>query len=114
MSLAIAGMGWVTPLGTAIDLVWERLIAGEEASATTISEEFACRSYAVFRAPESALKHVAHARLRRGLLDDDQLREAWQQKDAVLLELLVADARQRLEDALDIFSRHSARMLVRN
>jgi 3-oxoacyl-(acyl-carrier-protein) synthase len=65
MSLAIAGMGWVTPLGTAIDLVWERLIAGEEASATTISEEFACRSYAVFRVPESALKHVAHARLRR-------------------------------------------------
>jgi 3-oxoacyl-(acyl-carrier-protein) synthase len=65
MSLAIAGMGWVTPLGTAIDLVWERLLAGEEASATTISEEFACRSYAVFRVPESALKHVAHARLRR-------------------------------------------------
>ena len=65
MSLAIAGMGWVTPLGTAIDLVWERLIAGEEASATTISEEFACRSYAVFRVPDSALKHVAHARLRR-------------------------------------------------
>jgi len=65
MSLAIAGMGWVTPLGTAIDLVWERLIAGEEASTTTISEEFACRSYAVFRVPESALKHVAHARLRR-------------------------------------------------
>jgi len=65
MSLAIAGMGWVTPLGTAIDLVWKRLIAGEEASATTISEEFACRSYTVFRVPESALKHVAHARLRR-------------------------------------------------
>ena len=63
MSLAIAGMGWVTPLGTAIDLVWKRLIAGEEASATTISEEFACRSYTVFRVPESA--HVAHARLRR-------------------------------------------------
>src|SRR5215470_15210172 len=65
MSLAIAGMGWVTPLGTAIDLVWERLIAGEEASTTTISEEFAGCSYAVFRVPESALKHVAHARLRR-------------------------------------------------
>src|SRR5207302_8814314 len=65
MSLAIAGMGWVTPLGIAIDLVWKRLIAGEEASTTTISEEFACRSYAVFRVPESALKHVTHARLRR-------------------------------------------------
>src|SRR5207248_1726866 len=65
MSLAIAGMGWVTPLGTATALVWKRLIAGDEASATTISEEFACRSYAVFRVPESALKHVTHARLRR-------------------------------------------------
>jgi 3-oxoacyl-(acyl-carrier-protein) synthase len=65
MSLAIAGMGWVTPLGTAIDSVWERLVAGEEASAATISEEFAGRSYTVFRVPESALKQVVHARLRR-------------------------------------------------
>src|SRR5215470_6085617 len=65
MSLAIVGMGWVTPLGAAIDSVWERLVEGEEASATTISEEFAGRSYTVFRVPESALKHVVHARLRR-------------------------------------------------
>ena len=36
MSLAIAGMGWVTPLGTSVDSVWERLLQGEEASATTI------------------------------------------------------------------------------
>jgi 3-oxoacyl-(acyl-carrier-protein) synthase len=65
MSLAIAGMGWVTPLGTGIDSVWKRLLAGEEAPATTISEEFAGRSYTVFRVPESALKNVSHARLRR-------------------------------------------------
>ena len=65
MSLAIAGMGWVTPLGTAIDSVWERLVAGEESSATRISEEFAGHSYMVFRVPESTLKHFAHARLRR-------------------------------------------------
>jgi len=65
MSLAIAGMGWVTPLGTAIDSVWQRLLAGEEAAATKISEEFTGRSYSVFRVPESALKHIAHARLRR-------------------------------------------------
>ena len=43
MSLAIAGMGWVTPLGTGVDSVWERLLQGEEASATTISEQFADR-----------------------------------------------------------------------
>ena len=34
--------------GNRIDSVWERLLAGEEASATTISEEFAGRSYAFF------------------------------------------------------------------
>ncbi len=65
MSLAIAGMGWVTPLGTSVDSVWERLLQGEEASATTISEEFADRVYSVFRVPESALKGVSHPRLRR-------------------------------------------------
>src|ERR1043166_439547 len=65
MSLAIAGMGWVTPLGTGIDSVWERLLQGEEASATTISEQFADRKYSIFRVPESALKGISHPRLRR-------------------------------------------------
>ena len=65
MSLAIAGMGWVTPLGSGVDSVWDRLLRGEEASVTTISEEFGDRSYNVFRVPESALKSAAHPRLRR-------------------------------------------------
>jgi 3-oxoacyl-(acyl-carrier-protein) synthase len=65
MSLAIAGMGWVTPLGTGVDFVWERLLQGQEASATNISEEFADRVYSVFRVPESGLKEVSHPRLRR-------------------------------------------------
>ena len=65
MSLAIVGMGWVTPLGTDLDLVWERLLRGEEASATTVSEEFSNRVYNVFRVPESAMKSVSHPRLRR-------------------------------------------------
>jgi 3-oxoacyl-(acyl-carrier-protein) synthase len=65
MSLAIAGTGWVTPLGTGIDSVWERLLRGDEASATTISDDFADRAYSVFRVPESALKRVSHPRLRR-------------------------------------------------
>lgn len=65
MSLAIAGMGWVTPLGTGIDSVWERLLQGEEASATTISERFSERVYSVFRVPESVLKGLSHPRLRR-------------------------------------------------
>src|SRR5215470_16506811 len=65
MSLAIAGMGWVTPLGTGVDSVWERLLQGEEASATTISEKIADHVYNVFRVPESALKGIFHPRLRR-------------------------------------------------
>jgi 3-oxoacyl-(acyl-carrier-protein) synthase len=65
MSLAIAGMGWVTPLGRGVDSVWEQLLHGDEASATPISEEFGHRSYNVFRVPESALTGLAHPRLRR-------------------------------------------------
>jgi 3-oxoacyl-(acyl-carrier-protein) synthase len=65
MSLAIAGMGWVTPLGNGVDQVWERLLHGDEATPTTISEEFGDRSYGAFRVPESALTGLAHPRLRR-------------------------------------------------
>jgi 3-oxoacyl-(acyl-carrier-protein) synthase len=65
MSLAIAGMGWVTPLGNGIDPVWDRLLHGDEASATAISEQFGERSYSAFRVPESALTGLAHPRLRR-------------------------------------------------
>jgi 3-oxoacyl-(acyl-carrier-protein) synthase len=68
MSLAIAGMGWVTPLGNGIDSVWQRLLDGDEASTTTISEQFENRSYNVFRVPESALTGLAHPRLRRASL----------------------------------------------
>ena len=65
MSLAIAGMGWVTPLGTGVESVWKQLLEGEEAVATTISEQFADRAYSVFRVPEPALKAISHPRLRR-------------------------------------------------
>jgi 3-oxoacyl-(acyl-carrier-protein) synthase len=65
MSLAIAGMGWVTPLGNGVDAVWERLLQGDEASATAISEQFGDRPYSAFRVPESALMGLAHPRLRR-------------------------------------------------
>ena len=65
MSLAIAGMGWVTPLGTGVDPVWKRLLQGEEASVTTISEKLTDAVYSVFRVPDSALKAISHPRLRR-------------------------------------------------
>jgi 3-oxoacyl-(acyl-carrier-protein) synthase len=65
MSLAIAGMGWVTPLGNGVDPVWKQLLRGDEASPTEISEQFGDRCYSVFRVPESALTGLAHPRLRR-------------------------------------------------
>src|SRR5437016_3268746 len=65
MSLAIAGMGWVTPLGGGVDSVWDQLLRGHEASATTMSEQFGDRSYSAFRVPESVMASVAHPRLRR-------------------------------------------------
>lgn len=68
MSLAIAGMGWVTPLGNGIDSVWQRLLRGDEASTTTVSEQFGNRSYNAFRVPESALSGLSHPRLRRASL----------------------------------------------
>ena len=68
MSLAIAGVGWVTPLGIGVDAVWERLLRGDEASATPISERFSDLAYSAFRVPESALTGLAHPRLRRASL----------------------------------------------
>jgi 3-oxoacyl-(acyl-carrier-protein) synthase len=66
MSLAIAGMGWITPLGNGVDPVWKRLLQGDEATAAKISEQFGDRSYSAFRVPESALTSLApHPRLRR-------------------------------------------------
>ena len=69
MSLAIAGMGWVTPLGNGVDPVWEQLLQGYEAATTRVSEEFGDRSYSVFRVPGAALTDLApHPRLRRASL----------------------------------------------
>jgi 3-oxoacyl-(acyl-carrier-protein) synthase len=66
MSLAIAGMGWITPLGSGLDLVWEELLCGREAPASQVAEEFADQTYSVFRVPDSTLASLArHPRLRR-------------------------------------------------
>jgi 3-oxoacyl-(acyl-carrier-protein) synthase len=62
MSLAIRGMGWVTPLGNTIPGVWDKLLRGEEASAETISSPVSPQIYPAFRVSESP---PAHPRLRR-------------------------------------------------
>jgi 3-oxoacyl-(acyl-carrier-protein) synthase len=65
MSLRIAGMGWVTPLGSGVGEVWQRLLNGEMASAEPLSSPLG-RDYLVFRVPASALAMApAHPRLRR-------------------------------------------------
>jgi 3-oxoacyl-(acyl-carrier-protein) synthase len=63
--LHIAGMGWVTPLGSGVDEIWERLLKGDTAEAETLSSPPG-RDYSVFRVPASAIsKAPAHPRLRR-------------------------------------------------
>jgi 3-oxoacyl-(acyl-carrier-protein) synthase len=65
MSLRLAGMGWVTPLGSGIDEVWARLLNGETATAELLSAP-PDWEYPVFRVPASATaKAPAHPRLRR-------------------------------------------------
>jgi len=63
--LHIAGMGWVTPLGSGVEEVWSRLLNGERASAESLSSPLG-RDYPVFRVPASATARApAHPRLRR-------------------------------------------------
>src|SRR4051794_30590202 len=66
MSLAISGMGWVTPLGCDIDGVWEKLLGNESAVCHDITDPVGRATYPVFRVPEEALTHLPrHPRLRR-------------------------------------------------
>jgi 3-oxoacyl-(acyl-carrier-protein) synthase len=66
MSLRLAGLGWVTPLGVTIDEVWEKLCAGVVAETTTLDESSGRRSCRVYRVPPAAAAEVArNPRLRR-------------------------------------------------
>jgi 3-oxoacyl-(acyl-carrier-protein) synthase len=59
-------MGWVTPLGSGVDAVWQRLLRGDEASPGEITGPFQNNSYSAFRVPAEALANLpAHPRLRR-------------------------------------------------
>jgi len=66
MNLRVAGMGWVTPLGRGIDLVWDRLVDGQEAIPEAISDAVFKKSYCAFRVPAEILAQLPpHPRLRR-------------------------------------------------
>ena len=66
MSACIAGTGWITPLGSGIDEVWQRLLAGDRPAAERIEDPIGRSSYPIYRVPPSALKELpSHPRLRR-------------------------------------------------
>jgi 3-oxoacyl-(acyl-carrier-protein) synthase len=66
MSLRLAGLGWVTPLGSTIDGVWAKLLAGIEAEAATLGESLGEKSCRAFPVPLEAISEAArHPRLRR-------------------------------------------------
>lgn len=66
MSLRIAGMGWVTPLGSGVDPVWKRLLQGDEPIPERIADDLGAQPYFAYRVPDSALGSLAaHPRLRR-------------------------------------------------
>lgn len=65
MSLGIVGMGWVTPLGSGLTGVWDRLLNRETASIQSISSPLG-GVYQMFPVPAEAIARApAHPRLRR-------------------------------------------------
>jgi len=65
MSLGIAGMGWVTPLGSDLAGVWDRLLNRETALIQSISSPLG-GVYQVFPVPAEAIARApTHPRLRR-------------------------------------------------
>lgn len=66
MSLGIAGMGWVTPLGRGVDNVWDRLMSGDEAVPQIIAGGDGAKTYRSFLVSGDDLKALPpHPRLRR-------------------------------------------------
>ncbi len=67
MSLRLAGLGWVTPLGSSLDEVWAKLRAGEEASPGTVQSSLGGRKdCTAFAVPLAAVAEAARQpRLRR-------------------------------------------------
>jgi len=64
MSLSIAGMSWVTPLGSEVGDVWQRLLAGETAPVEILENEQNGARYLIRRVPTNT-PFPAHPRLRR-------------------------------------------------
>ena len=59
-------MSWVTPLGSGVDFVWQRLLNGERAPIETLQDEQTGAKYLAHRVPLDAIQNLPpHPRLRR-------------------------------------------------
>ncbi len=66
MSLGIAALSWVTPLGSDIEEIWSRLLAGETAPLECLADPETKKEYLVRRVSPLALKQLPpQTRLRR-------------------------------------------------
>ncbi len=66
MSVGIAGMGWVTPLGTDLEKVWAQIRDGIVPETKTLTNPESGRLYPIFTTPPEAIAHLArNPRLRR-------------------------------------------------
>ncbi|MEO7318999.1 MAG: beta-ketoacyl synthase N-terminal-like domain-containing protein [Chthoniobacteraceae bacterium] len=66
MSVGIAGMGWVTPLGTGLEEVWAQVRDGVRPEVKTLTNPETGRALAFIPTPPSAVAHLArNPRLRR-------------------------------------------------
>jgi 3-oxoacyl-(acyl-carrier-protein) synthase len=62
MKIFVSGAGWVTPLGTRLDSVWERLIAGERPAVGEIANPFSGEVFHYYPVPLKWVDHVARER----------------------------------------------------
>ena len=66
MSVGIAGLGWVTPLGSDLDAVWAQVRAGVAPEVKTLTNPETGRVHPVITTPPDAVAHLArNPRLRR-------------------------------------------------
>ena len=66
MSVGIAGLGWVTPLGAGLDEVWAQVRAGVVPEIRTLTNPETGRVHRFIPTPPSAVAHLArNPRLRR-------------------------------------------------
>ncbi len=66
MSVGIAGLGWVTPLGSSLDEVWEQVCAGVAPEIKSLTNPETGRIHPFIATPPSAISHLSrNPRLRR-------------------------------------------------